>query len=130
MPHNSLQRGRRVLLAGFGGLLTLMLAGGIDSLIRLHEVNREEAGLREVYLQRALSLEQIRAGIYQSSILLRDYLLSGDSRSSQEVAEKWNEIRRRTDQVIAQRAGAVEPEEAPLVFAICGAAGAGILEPF
>jgi signal transduction histidine kinase len=115
VPHNSLQRGRRVLLAGFGGLLTLMLAGGIDSLIRLHEVNREEAGLREVYLQRALSLEQIRAGIYQSSILLRDYLLSGDSRSSQEVAEKWNEIRRRTDQVIAQRAGAVEPEEAPLI---------------
>ena len=78
MPRNSLQYGRRVLLAGFGGLLTLMLAGGIDSLIRLHEVNRQEAGLREVYLQRALSLEQIRAGIYQSSILLRDYLLAGD----------------------------------------------------
>ena len=114
MPRNSLQHGRRVLLAGFGGLLTLMLAGGIDSLIRLHEVNRQEAGLREVYLQRALSLEQIRAGIYQSSILLRDYLLAGDSQSSQEVADKWSEIRRKTDQVIAQRAAAVEPEEAPL----------------
>jgi signal transduction histidine kinase len=114
MPRNSLQHGRRVLLAGFGGLLTLMLAGGIDSLIRLHEVNRQEAGLREVYLQRALSLEQIRAGIYQSSILLRDYLLAGDSPSAQEVADKWNEIRRKTDQVIAQRAAAVEPAEAPL----------------
>ena len=114
MPRNSLQYGRRVLLAGFGGLLTLMLAGGIDSLIRLHEVNRQEAGLREVYLQRALSLEQIRAGIYQSSILLRDYLLAADSQSSQEVADKWSEIRRRTDQVIAQRSAAVEPEEAPL----------------
>ncbi len=74
-----------MLLAGFGGLLTLMLAGGVDSLIRLHEVNRQEAGLREVYLQRALSLEQIRAGIYQSSILLRDYLLAGDPQSAQEV---------------------------------------------
>jgi signal transduction histidine kinase len=114
MPRNSLQHGRRVLLAGFGGLLTLMLAGGIDSLIRLHDVNQQEAGLREVYLQRALSLEQIRAGIYQSSILLRDYLLAGDSQSSQEVADKWNAIRRKTDQVIAQRAAAVEPEEAPL----------------
>jgi signal transduction histidine kinase len=114
MPRNSLQHGRRVLLAGFGGLLTLMLAGGIDSLIRLHEVNRQEAGLREVYLQRALSLEQIRAGIYQSSILLRDYLLARDSPSAQEVADKWSEIRRKTDQVIAQRAAAVEPEEAPL----------------
>ena len=114
MPRNSLQHGRRVLLAGFGGLLTLMLAGGIDSLIRLHDVNRQEAGLREVYLQRALSLEQIRAGIYQSSILLRDYLLAGDSQSSQEVAVKWNEIRRKTDQVIAQRAAAVEADEVPL----------------
>jgi signal transduction histidine kinase len=114
MPRNSLQRGRRVLLVGFGGLLTLMLAGGIDSLIRLHEVNRQEAGLREVYLQRALSLEQIRAGIYQSSILLRDYLLAGDPQSSQEVADKWAEIRRKTDRVLEQRTAAVEPEEAPL----------------
>jgi signal transduction histidine kinase len=114
MPRNSLQHGRRVLLAGFGGLLTLMLAGGIDSLIRLHDVNRQEAGLREVYLQRALSLEQIRAGVYQSSILLRDYLLAGDPQLLQEVAEKWSEIRRKTDRVIAQRAAAVEPEEAPL----------------
>ena len=114
MPRNSLQHGRRVLLAGFGGLLTLMLAGGIDSLIRLHQVNRQEAGLREVYLQRALALEQIRAGIYQSSILLRDYLLAGDPQSSQEVADKWSEIRRKTDQVIAQRASAVEPDEIPL----------------
>src|SRR5579863_1248875 len=114
MPPNSLQRGRRLLLAGFGGLLVLMLAGGVDSLIRLHQVNRQEAGLREVYLQRALSLEQIRAGIYQSSILLRDYLLADDSRSAQELAAKWGEIRRRTDGVIAQKAAAVDPAEAPL----------------
>jgi len=114
MPRNSLQRGRRVLLAGFGGLLTLMLAGGIDSLIRIHKVDRQETGVREVYLQRALSLEQIRAGIYQSSILLRDYLLAGDPQSAQEVAEKWNEIRSKTDFVIAQRASTVDPEEAPL----------------
>jgi len=114
MPRNSLQHGRLLLLAGFGGLLTLMLAGGIDSLIRLHQVNRQEAGLREVYLQRALSLEQIRAGIYQSSILLRDYLLAGDPQSAQELANKWNEIRSRTDQVIAQRATDVDPLEATL----------------
>jgi len=91
-----------------------MLAGGIDSLIRIHKVDRQETGVREVYLQRALSLEQIRAGIYQSSILLRDYLLAGDPQSAQEVAEKWNEIRRKTDLVIAQRASTVDPEEAPL----------------
>jgi signal transduction histidine kinase len=114
MVGNSLQRGRRLLLAGFGGLLTLMLAGGIDSMIRLHEVNRKEATLREMYLQRALSLEQIRAGIYQSSIVLRDYLLAGDPKLAQQLADKWAEIRRNTDLIIEQRAAAVEPGEAPL----------------
>jgi len=114
MPRNSLQHGRRVLLAGFGGLLTLMLAGGIDSLVRIHKVDRQETGVREVYLQRALSLEQIRAGIYQSSILLRDYLLAGDPQSAHEVANKWNEIRVKTDAVIARRATTLDPEEAPL----------------
>ena len=114
MLRNSLQHGRRLLLAGFGGLLTLMLAGGIDSMIRLHEVNRQEASVRDMYLQRALSLEQIRAGIYQSSIVLRDYLLAGDPQSAQQLADKWVEIRRDTDQVIARRAAAVEPQEAPL----------------
>jgi signal transduction histidine kinase len=114
MLRNSLQHGRRLLLAGFGGLLTLMLAGGIDSMVRLHEVNRQEAAVRDMYLQRALSLEQIRAGIYQSSIVLRDYLLAGDPQSAQQLADKWGEIRRDTDQVIARRAAAVEPQEAPL----------------
>ena len=102
------------MLAGFGGLLTLMLAGGIDSMVRLHEVNRQEAAVRDMYLQRALSLERIRAGIYQSSIVLRDYLLAGDPQSAQQLADKWGEIRRDTDQVIARRAAAVEPQEAPL----------------
>jgi signal transduction histidine kinase len=114
MLRNSLQHGRRLLLAGFGGLLTLMLAGGIDSMVRLHEVNRQEAAVRDMYLQRALSLERIRAGIYQSSIVLRDYLLAGDPQSAQQLADKWGEIRRDTDQVIARRAAAVEPQEAPL----------------
>jgi signal transduction histidine kinase len=114
MLRDSLQHGRRLLLAGFGGLLTLMLVGGIDSMIRLHEVNRKEAGVREMYLQRALPLEQIRAGIYQSSIVLRDYLLAGDPQSSQQLADRWAQIRRDTDHLIAQRTAAVEPEEAPL----------------
>jgi signal transduction histidine kinase len=91
-----------------------MLAGGIDSLIRLHQVNRQEAGLREVYLKRALSLERIRAGIYQSSILLRDYLLAGDPQLAHEVADKWGEIRGKTDQLIEQRGAEAEPQEATL----------------
>src|SRR5437868_7321471 len=110
MPRNSLQGGRRLLLAGFGALLALMLAGGIDSLIRIHEVNKGQVELRQAYLQRDQVLEKIRAGIYQSSIVLRDYLLAGDPQSAQEQADKWAEIRRQTDQVIAKNAAAVDPK--------------------
>jgi hypothetical protein len=113
MPRSSLRRGRRLLLVGFGGLLALMLAGGIDSLVRLRQVNMTEADIREVYLHRAHSLEQIRSGIYQSSIVLRDYMLAGDPQSAAEQARKWNEIRIKTDQAVAQSAADVEPEEVP-----------------
>lgn len=114
MLRNSLQRGRRLLLAGFGGLLALMLAGGLDSLIRLREVKGIEADLRENYLHRAQSLEQIRSGIYQSSIVLRDYLLAGDPASAGDQVQKWDAVRATTDQAIAQGAAAAEGEEAPL----------------
>ena len=114
MLRNSLQRGRRLLLAGFGGLLALMLAGGLDSLIRLREVKRIEADLRENYLHRAQSLEQIRSGIYQSSIILRDYLLSSDPASASDQVQKWDTVRVTTDQAIAQGVAAAEGEETPL----------------
>lgn len=114
MFHNSVQYGRRLLLAGFGGLLTLMLAGGIDSLIRLHEVRGIEADLRANYLHRAQSLEQIRSGIYQSSIILRDYLLAGDPASAHDQVQKWDAIRAATDQAIAQATAVAEHKEAPL----------------
>ncbi len=114
MPRDSLQHGRRLLLAGFGGLLLLMLAGGLDSLIRLREVNRSEAEVREIYLHRAQSLEQIRSGIYQSSILLRDYLLASDPESARDQAQKWDAIRAKTDRTVAQGAASVEPAEVPL----------------
>ena len=39
MHSTSLAHGRRLLLAGFGGLLLLMLAGGADSIFRIHNVN-------------------------------------------------------------------------------------------
>jgi signal transduction histidine kinase len=114
MFQSSLAYGRRLLLAGFGGLLALMLAGGIDSMVRLHEVNVNAAQVRDAYLHRIQSLEQIRSGVYQSSIILRDYLLAGDPQSAREQAQKWTDIRVKTDQAVAQSAASMEPEEAPL----------------
>ena len=80
MPQSLLPRGRRVLLAGFGGLLLLMMmAGAVDSIVRLHQVNVTAAKMRDAYFHRIQSLEEIRSGVYQSSIILRDYLLASDA---------------------------------------------------
>jgi len=109
MPH-----GRRVLLAGFGGLLALMLAGAVDSIVRLHQVNVTAAKMRDAYFRRIQSLEEIRSGVYQSSIILRDYLLASDAQTAREQAQKWAEVRLNTDRTVQQIAASAEPEEAPL----------------
>jgi CHASE3 domain sensor protein len=84
MYRSSLPLGRRLLLAGFGGLLVLMLVAGIDSLITLRQVNVNAAAVRNGYLHRSQSLDAIRSGIYQSAIVLRDYLLASDPDSARE----------------------------------------------
>lgn len=114
MHRSSLAHGRRLLLVGFGGLLAIMLAGGVDSIFRIHQVNVRAAQVRDAYLHRIQLLEQIRSGVYQSSIILRDYLLAGDPDSAREQAQKWTGIRTKTDQALQQSAAAMEPEEAPL----------------
>src|SRR6185369_4158904 len=114
MHSTSLAHGRRLLLAGFGGLLLLMLAGGADSIFRIHNVNVHAGEVRDAYLRRIQLLEQVRSGVYQSSIILRDYLLAGDAQSAGDQARKWNDIRTKTDGALEQSAASMEPGEAPL----------------
>jgi len=114
MHSTSLAHGRRLLLAGFGCLLLLMLAGGADSIFRIHNVNVHAGEVRDAYLRRIQLLEQVRSGVYQSSIILRDYLLAGDAQSAGDQAQKWNDIRSKTDRALEQSAAAMEPGEAPL----------------
>ena len=85
-------------------------AGGRYRLLDPPSPGERHAGeVREVYLRRVLSLEQIRSGIYQSSIILRDYLLAGDAQSATKKPDKWNEIRTKTDRALEQSAASMEP---------------------
>ena len=114
MRSTSLAHGRRLLLAGFGGLLLLMVAGAADSIFRIHNVNVHTGEIRDAYLRRIQLLEQVRSGVYQSSIILRDYLLAADAHSVSDEARKWNGIRTKTDRALQQSAASMEPGEAPL----------------
>src|SRR5579862_2247015 len=104
--------GRRLLLAGFGGLLALMLVAGADALLVLRQVRSSDAQERDAYLTRARSLDRVRSGIYQSAIVMRDYLLSGDSATAEAQVDRWKSIRRTTDAALAECAVALDPAEA------------------
>lgn len=104
--------GRRLLLAGFGGLLLLMLVAGGDALLVLRKVRSSDAQVRDVYLRRSRALDGVRSGIYQSAIVMRDYLLATDAAVADEQVAKWNSIRQRTDAALADCAGVLDPAEA------------------
>ena len=104
-----------MLLAGFGGLLALMLAAGVDALLVLRKVRTSDAQVRDLYFARSRPLEKVRNGIYQSAIVMRDYLLATDSDIARAQIEKWSVIRGQTDAALAESAVVLDSSEhAPL----------------
>lgn len=83
-PNTSLasqvQSGRRLgsraaLLAGFGASLILMAIICIDSLHTLGEFQTANTQIRQDFLHREHTLEQVRAGLYEAGNIVRDYTL-------------------------------------------------------
>ena len=66
---------RAVLLGGFGALLILMAIICIDSLHTLGEFQTANTQIRQDFLYREHTLEQVRAGLYESGNIVRDYIL-------------------------------------------------------
>jgi signal transduction histidine kinase len=104
--------GRRLLLAGFGGLVLLILIAGGDALLVLRDVRSSDAQVRELYFRRSRALNEVRSGIYQSAIVMRDFLLAADPQVASAQVEKWTAIRQTTDHALADCADALDPAEA------------------
>jgi signal transduction histidine kinase len=103
--------GRRLLLAGFGGLLVLMMVAGADALLVLRQVRASDAQVRDIYVRRSRALDQVRAGIYQSAIVMRDFLLASDPDIAAEQVASWTGIRERTDNALADGAAVLDKAE-------------------
>src|ERR1035441_9386726 len=71
-----LPRGAVVLSAGFGGLILFILAAAIGTMVLLERVRADDTRIRQAFLGRLRTLEQIRSEIYLSGTDMRDYLLS------------------------------------------------------
>lgn len=105
--------GRRLLFAGFGGLLLLMLIAGIDAVWVLRDVRAKDTQERDRYLQRTTALDQVRTGIYQSAIAMRAYLLAADAREAGQQLGQWGEVRRATDKALQECATVLDPADGP-----------------
>ena len=104
--------GRTLLMAGFGGLLVLMLLAGAYALETFERVRSSDAQERDVYLRRTRALENVRGGIYQSAIVMRDYLLAPDSAEAGRHFDEWTDIRQTTDRALEECSVALDPAEA------------------
>jgi hypothetical protein len=102
---------RRVLLAGFGSLLVLMIVAGTDSLIVLRQIRRSSAAIRKTYLTRNRELEHIRSGIYLSGTAVRDYLLAISPDDAADPRAKFVSVRTETDQALDAYSRTLEPME-------------------
>jgi signal transduction histidine kinase len=104
--------GRRLLLAGFGGLLVLMLVAGGDALLVLRQVRESDTQVRDVYVRRSRALDRVRAGIYQSAIVMRDFLLASDPGIAAEQVASGGGIRERTNTALLDGAAVLDKAEA------------------
>jgi len=75
----ALLQSRFILLAGFGGLLLLMLFAGVDSVVTLRQIQNSNDANREEFLWRTRLLEKIRSDVFLSGTYVRDYLLEPES---------------------------------------------------
>jgi signal transduction histidine kinase len=76
---------RAVLIGGFAALLVLMAIICIDSLHTLGAFGTDNTQIREDFLYRERTLEQVRAGLYETGNIVRDYILIESDPHAQEM---------------------------------------------
>jgi len=100
-----------VLFVGFGGLILFILAAGIGTLVLLNRVRTADTRIRQAFLGRLQSLEQIRAQIYLSGTDMRDYLLSPGLGEGETSLKDILAIQQQTHAALDVYARSVDPAE-------------------
>jgi len=88
-----------------------MVAAGGYALRTLEQVRGSDLEERNVHLRRDHALDRIRTGIYQSAIIMRDYLLAVDEKSGAAQIERFAETRDQTDRALDECASVIDPAE-------------------
>ena len=100
-----------VLVVGFCALLGMMALAGIDSIHVLMQIHARNVEIRQNFLTRNRSLEEIRAGLYVSGASAQDYLLERDPAAAETYRATLQGRRREVENALATYASALAPAQ-------------------
>ena len=103
---------RLMLMAGFGGLLLLMIFSGVDAIQALQQIQTSNDNIREDYQLRTRVLERIRGDVYVSGTYVRDYLLEPESGKAEGHRYSLLESRNDMDSALDQYRALLNSQEA------------------
>jgi signal transduction histidine kinase len=89
-----------VLWIGFAGLLVLMAVMAVDAATSFRDVEVTTAALRTESRNRDRLLDQLRADIYRSATVVRDYLLELDGARAESQKSELQELHTRIDDTL------------------------------
>jgi signal transduction histidine kinase len=100
-----------VLSVGFGGLILFILAAAIGTLVLLDRVSADDTRIRQAFLGRLRTLEQIRSEIYLSGTDMRDFLLSPGGGEVEAPRKDLLAIQAQTQAALDTYARSLDPQE-------------------
>jgi len=107
-----------VLSLGFAGLLVFLVAAAGGTLYLLERVRADDTRIRQAFLTRLQSLEQIRSDIYLSSTSIRDFLLSPDPGDAAAQRAPLMAIEKQTRSAMEVWSRDVDPAEQDTFYAL------------
>lgn len=102
---------RIALMVGFGGLLSVMVLAGIDTLRVLQQFRHSDDQIRRRYLAQNHVLNDIRSDVYVSGTYVRDYLLDPDPERAEAYRKSLEDVRNHMESALESYRGQVAPLE-------------------
>lgn len=111
-------RTRRVLLIGFGGLLSLMALAGGDAILILRQIRSDSENIRRTFLIRNQALERVRSAIVLSGTYVRDYLLAPEPVGAEAERDAIDTLHAATDLALQAYSRSLDPAGGPTFHAL------------
>ncbi|HTM49482.1 MAG TPA: ATP-binding protein [Bryobacteraceae bacterium] len=99
------------LLVGFGLVLALMAAAGVDAIRAVAQIQSSNLEITHSFLDRNRALERIRASLYLSGTYVRDYLLDPNPPAAEIHLSNLKKLREEMDQALEIYSRKMGPQE-------------------